>query len=126
MIVSVDFDGTITQSSDPTNSGFNKIRPDCKRVMDVLSCLGVEFVLLTGRKPEWVSEAVKLCKKWNLPIDTSTPNTKRICDVYIDDKNLGCVGIDWKVIFSMLYAQISLSELGGKDEESTFIFRWNG
>ena len=104
MVVSVDFDGTITKSSDFNNDGFNVIRPGCKKAMQELTKIGVQFVLLTGRSPEWVGEAVRLCQEWALPIDVSTPNTKRITDIYIDDKNLGCTGIDWKVIYRQIYA----------------------
>lgn len=106
MIVSVDFDGTITQSSDPLNSGFNKIRPGCKKALLTLHAMGVEFRLLTGRRSEWISEAVNLCKKWELPIETDLPNLKRISDFYIDDRNLGCGEIDWKQIQDALYQEL--------------------
>lgn len=107
MKVSVDFDGTITQSSDPKEAGFNKIKPYCKEVMDILSKDGgVEFVLLTGRRDEWVPEAVQLCKEWELPIDTSTPTRKQITDIYIDDKNLCCERVDWREIGIILAHEI--------------------
>lgn len=106
MVVSVDFDGTITQSSDPEEEGFNKIRPFCKEVMQELSEKGVVFKLLTGRRLEWVGEAVSLCREWGLPIDVSTPNTKTISDFYLDDRNLGCRGIDWGEIYQVLCAKL--------------------
>ena len=117
LTVSVDFDGTITQSSDPNTLGFNALRPDCEAVMWSLYYLGVRFRLLTGRRDEWTPEAVRLCKHWNLPIDTSTPNRKMISDVYIDDKNLGCTGIDWRMIYDMLSCRV-LSIKSKKKEEA--------
>lgn len=110
LTVSVDFDGTITRSSDPNSADFNRIKDFCHSTIVDLSKKGVKFILLTGRRPEWVKEAVQLCKKWGLPIDTSTPNTKRISDVYIDDRNLGCTGIDWQVIYSMLNDKLIASQ----------------
>lgn len=106
MRVSVDFDGTITQNSTFGARGFNKIRPDCKETMDLLTEMGVQFVLLTGRLPEWIPEAVQLCKQWGLPIDTSTPNTKTISDYYIDDRNIGCKEIDWVWIYRFLRSRL--------------------
>lgn len=100
--VSVDFDGTITRAAEPYEKGFNVIRPYCKEVMDELTRRGVKFLLLTGRRPEYLQEAVSLCKKWRLPIDVSHPKEKIGSDVYIDDKNLGCTEIDWKAIYYQL------------------------
>lgn len=108
MIVSVDFDGTITEASSPDKPGFNVLRPACAQVMWKLHHMGVKFYLLTGRREEWIPEAVQLCKKWGLPIDTSHPNTKVISDFYIDDKNIGCVGIDWLRIYDMLHCAAML------------------
>lgn len=95
MIVSVDFDGTITESTIPGEPGFNVLAPHCKEVMQELADRGVKFVLLTARRPEYLQEALTFCKAWGLPIDLSTPTTKVGADVYIDDKNLGCTHIDW-------------------------------
>ena len=106
LTVSVDFDGTITKSSDPSSSDFNVLRPWCKESMSLLSELGVKFYLLTGRRDEYTQEAIDLCKKWKLPIDLSAPHRKIITDVYIDDNNLGCTGIDWSAIYYMLYYRV--------------------
>lgn len=122
MIVSVDFDGTITQASEPYEDGFNKIRPYCKNAINILSKLGVEFFLLTGRKPEYLQEAVDLCKEWGLNIDCSHPNTKGISDLYIDDKNLSSIPMDWRLIFAHILMKL-LEE--GNNEESATLFGWN-
>lgn len=106
MTVSVDFDGTITQTPNPGEDGFNKIRPHCKETMVMLNAMGVDFILLTGRKPEWVGEAIALCKEWELPVDVSTPNTKKITDYYIDDKCIYCREVDWNEIFDILYKEL--------------------
>lgn len=98
MKVSVDFDGTITKSSDVRNPEFEVLREDCKDVMLYLSKKGVEFVLLTARKFKYVGRAVMLCKKWGLPIDCSTPKMKQDCTFFIDDKNIDCEEINWNKI----------------------------
>lgn len=117
MIVSVDFDGTITRSSDPQSAGFNCIRPGCKETLLSLNKMGVKFLLLTGRRPEWTPEAVELCKKWKLPIDVEHPNTKRISDVYIDDRNIGCTGIDWDMLRRQLYSMLLEKKSGSHHKE---------
>lgn len=117
MLVSVDFDGTITKSSNPEDLGFNSLRPHCKDVMWRLHYMGVEFRLLTGRRDEWTPEAVRLCKEWGLPIDTSQPNRKVISDFYIDDRNLGCVGIDWLCIYDMLRSALALKTLEASNDK---------
>lgn len=99
MIISVDFDGTITQSSNPKEEGFNKLRPECRYFMWKMAELGVKFILLTGRRDEWVQEAVDLCKKWKLPIDTTTPTRKQIADYYFDDRNFPKREIDWTDLY---------------------------
>lgn len=111
MKVSVDFDGTITMSGDPKSVGFNKIRPGCKEALDRLSEAGIEFYLLTGREEKYVHEAVSLCKKWGLPIDTDNPTRKTISDVYIDDKNLGCTGISWDFIAMQLIEKLAFENI---------------
>lgn len=95
MKVSVDFDGTITKSADDLDPGFEVLREDCKEVMLYLHDKGVEFVLLTARKFEYVGRAVMLCKEWGLPIDCSTPKIKQDCTFLIDDKNIDCDEVDW-------------------------------
>lgn len=101
LTVSVDFDGTITESTIAGDRGFNQIRYMCKEMMDELSKMGVRFILLTARK-KYLKEAIDLCKKWELPIDVSTPNEKQDSDYYIDDKALGGMEIDWIKIGYML------------------------
>lgn len=108
MIISVDFDGTITKSSDPKDRGFNKIRPHCREVMNRLAGKGVKFVLLTGRHYRYVQEAVDLCEEWALPIDTTFPKTKMIADIYIDDKAYGAPYIDWLQIEEDLITRFNL------------------
>lgn len=103
LTVSVDFDGTITGSHIPGTVGFNKIKDGCKRAMDLLHKMGVNFYLLTGRQ-EHLQEALNLCKGWNLPIFTFQPNTKKITDFYIDDKDVSCQRIDWEQIYAFLYS----------------------
>lgn len=102
MIISVDFDGTITKAAHPDEVGFNQLRPHCKEVMSLLSLLGVKFLLLTGRESRYISEAVQLCERWGLPIDTEYPNIKRSSDFYIDDKNIDTKEIDWIKIYNKI------------------------
>lgn len=101
LVVSVDFDGTITKAAEPQERGFNKIRPHCKEVMDKLSALGVKFVLLTAR--DWyLNEALELCKKWQLPLDLSHPNRMTKSDFYINDKSIFMPEVDWKKIYKKI------------------------
>lgn len=104
--VSVDFDGTITKAPHYGDLGYNELRPECKEVMNALYPLGVTFRLLTGRQEEYLQEALDLCRAWDLPIDLSSPTRKTITDFYIDDKNLGCLGIDWGSVYRILYAEV--------------------
>ena len=103
LTVSVDFDGTITSSTIPGTVGFNKIKDGCKKAMDLLHKMGVNFYLLTGRQ-DHLQEALERCKEWNLPICTFQPNTKKITDFYIDDKDISCSEIDWENIYAFLYS----------------------
>lgn len=95
--VSVDFDGTITQAVHPTKEGFNKLRSECKEVMDYLSRNGVSFYLHSARTL-YMQEAVGLCMKWKLPICIKDPNTKKLTDWYIEDRSVGVSRVDWKEI----------------------------
>lgn len=103
LTVSVDFDGTITQSSDPTSPGFNSISPSCKEVMEALNKIGVRFYLLTARST-YLQEALNKCEEWKLPIYTLNPREKKMTDFYIDDKDVSCRGVDWKEIYSFFYS----------------------
>ena len=118
MVVSVDFDGTITRAAEPVMEGFNKLAPHCKAVMEELAGMGVEFRLLTARRDCYVPEAVNLCKEWGLPIDLSTPTRKTGADVFIDDRNLGCTGIDWKDIRKQLLKMLKVEKSGFYTEET--------
>ena len=98
MIISVDFDGVITEQDCFPEIG--TIAPDCKEVMNRLSKAGVTWILNTCRVDEYLMDAVNFCMTHRLPITKANQNLperiamyggdcrKISADVYIDDKNL--------------------------------------
>ena len=99
MIISVDFDGVITEQDAFPEIG--DIAPDCKEVMNRLSKEGVTWILNTCRVDDYLLDAVNFCMEHGLPITKANQNLperiamfggdcrKISADAYVDDKNLG-------------------------------------
>ena len=93
MVIAIDFDDTITESSPFPITG--KIREDFLKYAPLLAKKHT-LILNTARTGRYRLEAVKMLK--NLPIITNIKR-KPQADIYIDDKNIFCDEIDWEKIY---------------------------
>lgn len=96
-IVAVDFDGTICENAFPE---IGKPRPRVIQAIKDYKRLGWKVILWTCRNKEYLTEALKWCRKHGLEFDAVNENlpeveemfggyTRKIfADVYIDDKNV--------------------------------------
>ena len=99
VIVSVDFDGTITQENDYPTCG--ALMPKAKEAITALHDKhGCIIILNTCRAGEPLADALEYCKRHGIPIDhvnEQSPqlleifkDTRKVyADYYIDDLNLG-------------------------------------
>ena len=102
MVVAVDFDGTITKDYKfPQNIGV--LREGCKDALEHIRKKH-KVIIWTCRSGEHLTEAENFLKDNGIEVDGINidiyPKTDRkiMADVYIDDKNIFCEGIDWKAI----------------------------
>lgn len=102
-IIAVDFDGTITFPSPFPITG--KVRPDAVRV---LSKLKKKYIILlwTARVGKYLDEAILELRKNGIEVDyinklPGQQGNKPNADIFIDDRNFGCV-IDWNEIENKL------------------------
>ena len=101
MIIAIDFDDTITESSPYPIMG--KIKEQAVVVIKKLKSQGHTICLWTCRAGEYLDEAIKALKEKgiefdyinNSPIDTGS--RKIVADIYIDDRAYGGE-IDWEAI----------------------------
>lgn len=105
-ILAVDFDGTITNSTDLREFDIDSPpKKHCKEVLDRLHRRGCVIILWTCRQGAFLKEAINYCRKHELPIYLFNENAPTIpwdcrkiyADYYIDDlsfdKDTGA--IDW-------------------------------
>ena len=95
IVIGVDFDETIVTKDKDNNL---ILLPNVKESMINIVRHNYIFVLNTCRGEERFDEAVSFIKKNKLPVYITLDDRKVSADIYIDDKNLGCKGIDWKDI----------------------------
>ncbi|WAB25007.1 hypothetical protein M3_0056 [Lysinibacillus phage vB_LfM_LysYB1] len=107
LIIGVDFDGTITQQPDMADT--MTLQPECKRVLEKWKYAGVRLVLWTCRTGTAFDNALAFLEANDMlhlfdAVNDQLPemyekyeiiSRKLGADIYIDDRNLGCV-IDWK------------------------------
>lgn len=97
MLIAVDFDGTITDGGQFPVTG--NLREGCREVLNELSACGHTFILWTSREGDYFTEAVEFIRRNELPVILPQIQIGKIyADLYIDDKNIFCGGIDWKEI----------------------------
>ena len=99
MVVAVDFDGTITKDYVfPTNIGV--LRDGCKEAIDYI-IKKHKVVIWTCRSGKYLDEAVKFLQDNGIYYDGintdiyNKTDRKIMADIYIDDKNIFCEGVDW-------------------------------
>lgn len=105
MKIAVDFDGTLVDPSTFPTFDY-KLKPNAKRVLNRLSKKGIVFYLNTARYTWYRLPAIYFIKKNKLPIITHLFNRKPQCDLYIDDSNIFCNGIDWLKIEKEILKQM--------------------
>lgn len=99
LVVAVDFDGTITKDNDfPHNIGV--LRDGCKEAIDYIRQQH-KVIIWTCRNGEYLEEMEQFLRDNQIAYDGINtdiyPKTDRkiMADIYIDDKNIFCNGIDW-------------------------------
>ena len=97
MTVAVDFDNCLVEYAD-TPFGEFILKPNAKNVIKKYANRGVDFVLNTARYGSYIDPALDFIKKENLPIKHIISASKINADVYIDDKNIFCKGVNWNEI----------------------------
>ena len=94
IVVAVDFDDTIMYKE---NYQW-KLFPNIRQSLINLCKQEFVFILNTCRDDMALVEAVNFIRDNKLPINIPLDRRKVQADIYIDDKNLDCNGIDWKEI----------------------------
>ena len=105
LIVALDFDGTVIKKCDFPCLKY-EFKKDAKEVINYLHSKGVVFILNTARYTWYRWPAFIFIWKNKLPIKINIFNKKPDADIYIDDKNLGCKGINWKNIEKELLKEL--------------------
>jgi len=95
-VLAVDFDGTITDKNEFPEA--NKLKKDCKDVLNRLHDKGCIIILWTCRTGDTLDKATMYCKDNEIPIDYVNKNIPQIkgfaepkifANEYIDDANIG-------------------------------------
>lgn len=107
MKVAVDFDGTLVEPLEYPNTSY-MLKENAKEVLERLTKKGVEFELYTARYGWWRLPAITFCKENKLPIKTKLFNKKPKADLYIDNSNIFCEGIDWLEIEKEILRKLEL------------------
>lgn len=97
MTIGIDFDGTLVEEVEYPSV---EMKPLPRAISSIrkLAKMGHRLVLCSARYG-WYRELAKgFILAHNLPIEYSKTRLKPSCDIYIDDRNLGCGKIDWKEI----------------------------
>ena len=97
MKIAIDFDGTLVEPSTFPTYDY-KLKPYARKAIEKFAKNGIEMVLNTARYTWYRIPAILFVKRQKLPIKTYLINKKPQCDLYIDDANIFCKGIDWKKI----------------------------
>lgn len=94
LIVAVDFDNCLIERAENPLKNF-KLKPNAKEVINKYNNIGVTFILNTARYGRYLLPAILFIKKEQLPIKVKLSLSKVQANVYIDDNNIFCKGIDW-------------------------------
>lgn len=93
MRIAIDFDGTIVKQVLYPSIKY-EFMPDAETVIRTLA-LKHTLILNTARYGWYRIPALIFIKRRHLPIQVPIFNKKCVADIYIDDHNLYCKGIDW-------------------------------
>lgn len=108
MTIAVDFDGTIVEDKYPQTG---TLLNGAKATLQRLHAEGHQIILWTCRTGQPLTDAVNFLLAEQIPFDSVNDclqkhideygcNTRKVtADVYIDDRNYGCGGIDWEKIY---------------------------
>lgn len=96
MLIGVDFDGTIVKDSSFPSFKYTFI-DNAEYTINKLHDDGHTFVLCTARYGWYILPAFWFIIKNKLPIKLHYGKPE--ADIYIDNKNLGCTGINWNNIY---------------------------
>lgn len=104
MIIAVDFDNTLIEKVKYPSIKNYKLKKNVKNTLEELSRHN-KLILCTSRHGWYFIPAVLFIKKHKLPIKIHYG--KPSADIYIDDKNLGCKGIDWLEIKELILKEVN-------------------
>jgi uncharacterized HAD superfamily protein len=122
LVIAIDFDGTIVDNEYPS---IGRIKPNAKRVINNLYN-DHAIIVWTSRTGRYQSAAEQFLKQNGIKyhrINESAPinlklhkiDTRKIgAHIYIDDCNLGCEKIDWKLIEKQIKKKV-MEEVSFKD-----------
>lgn len=72
--------------------------PDAIVSIKRLAKMGHKLVLCSARYGWFREIAAQFIRQQGLPIEVSKTRLKPNCDIYIDDRNIFCDGINWQKI----------------------------
>ena len=114
MTVAVDFDGTIVADRFPQ---IGELQSGAKDTLQRLHKEGHRIILWTCRSGELLVEAVNFLLWHGIPFDQVNDNlrenveqyggnSRKVCaDIYIDDRNLFCDGVDWERVYYRFFGE---------------------
>lgn len=97
MTIGIDFDGTIVEKADFPSTEMKPI-PNAIPCIKKLGQMGHKLVLCSARYGWFREIAAQFIHQQGLPVEVSKTRLKPNCDIYIDDRNIFCDGINWKKI----------------------------
>lgn len=114
MTVAVDFDGTIVENQYPQ---IGRLQSGAKDTLQRLHNDGHKIIIWTCRSGDLLVEAVNFLLWHGIPFDQVNDNlrenieqyggnSRKVCaDIYIDDRNLFCDGVDWERVYYHFFGE---------------------
>ncbi len=108
MIIGLDFDGTVVEHDFPY---IGAMKEDADIYLRKMVDDGHRIILWTCRENSYLIQAIQFMKDIGVEIvsanenDPQThfgPSRKILCDVFIDDRNLGGIPETWKEIYELV------------------------
>ena len=94
MIVAIDFDNTLVQPIEYPCTRY-ELAEHARDVIERLSKKGVQFVLCSARFGWYRLPMLWFIWRSGLPIKCTLFGKKPMADIYVDDRNIYCNGVNW-------------------------------